>query len=350
MKNYTYVISEDNVTVFYDGVPHVFNGDSPKATKLIEAIKNKVSDEEMKTLLESDCVKEYASNICAEGVVITDDEIYLDGEVIDDELALQIRKYFNLRLPFAPLCNFVKKLRENPSFKIRKQLWGFIKASEEAGGFSIADDGDILAYKRVSDDYKDIYTGKFDNSIGSIVEMPRRDVDDDPNNTCSVGLHFCAYSYLESYANNVGRIVLVKVNPADVVSIPTDYGFAKARCCRYEVIRDINEVLSKPAYNVNESCISPVKETDNDKLEIENTVEIENMNFAVNSFINHCTKDELTRCYRYLSDNNSIRFMTKNEAKEKFMNDFFAEYYETKDIEDFYDFVDRLYEIVENKI
>jgi len=44
-------------------------------------------------------------------------------------------------------------------------------------------------------------------------------------------------SYLPSYGTaNGSRVMIVKVHPRDVVSVPTDYNFAKARCCRYEVV------------------------------------------------------------------------------------------------------------------
>jgi hypothetical protein len=101
----------------------------------------------------------------------------------------------------------------------------------------ITDDGHILAYKKVSADYKDIYSGTFDNSVGQIVEMRRNLVNEDRTKTCSSGLHFCSMSYLSSYGTGPGsRVVIVKVNPRDVVSVPMDYNFAKARCCRYEVV------------------------------------------------------------------------------------------------------------------
>ena len=34
--------------------------------------------------------------------------------------------------------------------------------------------------------------------------------------------------------------MIVKITPADVVSIPTDYNDAKGRACRYEVIGELN--------------------------------------------------------------------------------------------------------------
>jgi hypothetical protein len=77
-----------------------------------------------------------------------------------------------------------------------------------------------------------------DNSIGMIVEMERNEVDDNRDNTCSSGLHFCSESYLKSFGG--ARTVIVKINPRDVVSIPSDYNDAKGRACRYEVIGEVN--------------------------------------------------------------------------------------------------------------
>jgi hypothetical protein len=57
------------------------------------------------------------------------------------------------------------------------------------------------------------------------------------NNTCSTGLHFCSEGYLNSFGGE--RTVIVKINPADVVSIPSDYNDAKGRACRYEVIGEL---------------------------------------------------------------------------------------------------------------
>jgi len=34
--------------------------------------------------------------------------------------------------------------------------------------------------------------------------------------------------------------MILKISPADVVSIPTDYDGAKGRCCKYEVVAQVN--------------------------------------------------------------------------------------------------------------
>jgi len=134
-----------------------------------------------------------------------------------------------------PLINFIGNLYSNPSKTAIDELYLFV----EAAGLPITEDGCFVAYKIVRKDYKDEYTGKMDNSVGEVVSMPRHLVDTDRSRTCSIGLHFCSKEYLPHYGNNGSRCMLVKVNPADVVSIPADYNNAKGRTWQYEVIGEV---------------------------------------------------------------------------------------------------------------
>jgi hypothetical protein len=70
-----------------------------------------------------------------------------------------------------------------------------------------------------------------------------------------MGLHFCSRDYLSHFGGE--RIMILKINPRDVVSIPVDYNAAKGRACRYEVIGELgvnpdeafNEPVQAAAYN-----------------------------------------------------------------------------------------------------
>jgi len=98
-----------------------------------------------------------------------------------------------------------------------------------------------LAYKRVKSDHKDIHSGKFDNSPGVTVVESREVVNTDRNVTCGKGLHFCSWEYLSHFGSssaNTDRVVIVEIDPSDIVSIPSDYNNTKARCCKYTVLYD----------------------------------------------------------------------------------------------------------------
>lgn len=123
----------------------------------------------------------------------------------------------------------------NVSKRTIDNLYSFLTFND----IKITEDGCFTAWKVVNYDYTDCHTGTIDNSPGQIVTMPRNQVDDNPEVTCSTGLHVCAAHYIPHFSGYDSRLVKVKVNPKDVISVPVDYKFAKMRTCRYEVLEEV---------------------------------------------------------------------------------------------------------------
>lgn len=133
---------------------------------------------------------------------------------------------------------FTEMMFQNPSNRVVRELFDFTRATN----IELDDEGFVIAWKRVREDYKDCYSGTFDNSPGSVVSVDRNMVNENSEEICSYGLHVCSKSYLNSYSG--ARVVKVRVHPADFVSIPNDYydgDRAKARVCSYEVLYDATE-------------------------------------------------------------------------------------------------------------
>ncbi len=135
------------------------------------------------------------------------------------------------------LLNFIEKLAQNPSKSAISGLYRFIVHNN----IEIDAEGNLIAFKKVRADMKDVHSGKFDNSVGNIIKMDRREVVEDPNQTCSAGLHACSWAYLgdSGFGSSNGAYVKVQINPRDVVSVPSDYNGTKMRCCEYKVIERI---------------------------------------------------------------------------------------------------------------
>ena len=154
---------------------------------------------------------------------------------------------------FDSMLNFMCNLNDNPSDKSILELFDFMQNKN----LPITQDGHFLAYKAVRPDFKDIYSGSIDNSVGEVVEVDRSKVDSNRNRHCGAGLHVGAIDYVTSYGginldnhdDNDGdggnQIVICKVNPADVVSVPSDARFQKLRACRYEVVAIFEDVFDK---------------------------------------------------------------------------------------------------------
>ena len=91
----------------------------------------------------------------------------------------------------------------------------------------------FLAYKGVTSNMTDAHTGTVDNSIGVTNELPRNKISDDPNKDCHFGFHVGALDYAKTFSN---RVIICKVDPADVVCVPYDCSQQKMRVCKYKVI------------------------------------------------------------------------------------------------------------------
>ena len=208
--------------------------DHPNYSRILDTVKSKAWDEFVKL---TDLAKGLTEYITGD-VQISDGAIIYAGEVLHNTLTKRILNFMRDDLPFEPLTKFLANLVQNPSKRAVDELYDFL----EAGELPITEDGFLLAFKNIRNDWKDIHSGTFDNSVGKVCEMPRNRCDEDKNRTCSQGLHFCSIQYLPHFSDsNGGRTVIVKINPKDVTSFPIDYNNTKGRCCRYEVVAEYTD-------------------------------------------------------------------------------------------------------------
>lgn len=160
-----------------------------------------------------------------------------DRNSVDSKLTAKIKSLIASGSSAEILVKFLDNLINNPDRRAVQDFYDFLIVNDLA----MTEDGHFLAYKIVRHDFKDLYTGTMDNSVGKIVSMDRSKVNPNPQQTCSHGLHICSKDYLPHYGGFYGsgkpsQVLVVKVNPADVVAFPMDYKNAKARVCSYEVI------------------------------------------------------------------------------------------------------------------
>lgn len=159
-----------------------------------------------------------------------------DIKLGEDTLPAELRDrvYEILKRNEDPTCilNFWKRLKNNPSNRSVTQLYKFMQHSN----IPITPDGTILAYKAVTGDFLDVHSRTIDNSPGTVVKMERNKISDDPNEACHYGLHVGALAYVKNFGGYDSRILIVEVDPANVVSIPYDSNSEKMRVCEYKVV------------------------------------------------------------------------------------------------------------------
>jgi hypothetical protein len=198
---------------------------------IIQAIANNDEQAVRALLQESNVIKTVTNG----RVTINDDIMLLDGKELHQAESDRLINIITENPDNVDRWyRFIEKLHDNPSYNCRQQAYNFIKHKN----MPTTDTGNIIGYKGVRDDYKDKYSGKFDNSVGQVLEMKRTDVDDNPDNGCSSGFHVGSYDYANSWANEDGRLMIVEYNPADIVSVPNECDHGKLRVSKYKVVAE----------------------------------------------------------------------------------------------------------------
>ena len=226
---FPYIVQGHNIVVVIGNKSHTISRTHITYDRVLAAIKAGDWDTVKDTIEPKKVVLSYGQG----NVTIDGETLLWKGKELNTGLAVRIIQMLQEGFPIEPMVQFMHNLMSNPSKRSVDELYGFLEKSN----LPITPDGCFLAYKKVRADYKDCHSGTMDNSVGQVLEMERNTVDDDKDQTCSSGLHFCSQSYLAHFGGE--RTVIVKINPRDVVSIPSDYNDAKGRTCRYEVIGEL---------------------------------------------------------------------------------------------------------------
>lgn len=233
---------DGNLTVILKNKAHQVLPEHTNYKMILEALPTANEDE----LLDLVDLEKAVANFSDGLVEVKNGKVLFEGEEVHGSISQRILEFMKKGLPFQPLVNFLNNLMNNPSMQSQKELYDFLEDEH----LPITEDGHFLAYKAVRSDYMDKYRGVFDNHVGNVCEMRRAKVDDNRSVGCSNGLHAGALNYVASYGSveSNDRIVIVKINPADVVSVPSDCNCEKLRTCRYEVVGEYQGELLKPLY------------------------------------------------------------------------------------------------------
>jgi hypothetical protein len=263
---------EKFVTVIHEGTPLVASDTHPNFEQIAEAL---LSDDpvDYPALFDVSVAVAKSFTNLSERVAVANGHVYFDGDLVDGSCERQIVRFLDEGVEdFTPLVKFMENIAANPNEHSRTQLYDWLTSHD----FTITPEGNIVGYKGVTKQDDDalvsgfsgratvdgkVVEGRIPNAVGSVITMPRSEVQHDPSSACSTGLHVGTFAYARGYAN--GAMLRVDVNPRDVVSVPTDARGEKVRVCRY-VVKDVIDAPDTRAYatDPDDLCHDEAVETD----------------------------------------------------------------------------------------
>lgn len=270
--NITTVEGRASITVLVNGKLLVATDTHPAWDSILEAARSPHPQDAdtVEALFDATAPIAERFDSLSERVSVAHGRIYFDGEEVDNSLTQQVIRFLRAGLDFTPLVRFFEKVQTNPNPHSRAMLFDWLRDRD----FTITSDGDFLAYKGVRptvSGYESISRGTaivngetqhgaIRNDVGDVVTMPRAGVAFDPEVGCSTGLHAGTWDYAHGFAR--GAVLTVRINPRDVVSVPTDSSAAKLRVCRYLVVEATEVEYQSPLWADDDAELCPTCDGD----------------------------------------------------------------------------------------
>lgn len=251
----SYYYNTGVITVIIDGTPYAVSKDHTNYNELYEAYMAEDADKFLDMFDDNKALEQYA---CAgTNITIEDGIVKYYGKALDKVICRNILEMKKEGHHIDHMVRFLDNLMQNPDANSIEQLYRFL----EHKFLPITQDGCFIAYKTVGLDFfskasgdltlicgGENSNGQIYNGVGEVIECVRSEVVNDPNRHCSKGLHVGALDYAGPngwYHSSSDRVVLVKVNPKDAVSVPRDHDFTKLRVCKYEVVDNFKGKINR---------------------------------------------------------------------------------------------------------
>jgi len=255
----THTKSNDNHwTVVLNGQPHMFDHTHPHYAALVECVHTGDGEEFVRLLNTGHEIENWSEG----DFEFRDGFLYFEDEQVANQPTSRVIEMIQQGFPHEPMLNYLTNLYDNVSERAVQESYTWSSHK----GLPITEDGMMVGYKGVAvyrgdtikvkngelkdGDHVDRYTRKtFRNNVGDVCSMKRRQVCDDHTQGCSSGLHVGTYEYACDWATSTGVVLLVKFNPKDIVSVPSDCNCQKMRVSEYEVIAIAREQLEEAVYS-----------------------------------------------------------------------------------------------------
>lgn len=246
----SHIISNSGVTVVFDDGPKMLHKNAPGYQEAIEAIKlNNIT--KLRELMDPKwAIMRYSNN---ELSFETDGSISFEGLRLGTKFTSLLKSSMSRHLPWHVLAKFLTNCLANPSLRAQKEVEHML----EHDGLPITEDGCFLAYKLATVDNLDSDTGLFDCSIGKVVEMPRDRIIKNVRRGAERGFSAGGKPYLNTAF--AGKVIIVKINPADLVGIYT-LPYTEAVVCKFTVLCE--SCLDFSSDIVDSTTLEPLKQVE----------------------------------------------------------------------------------------
>lgn len=233
MSTLNFILRQDMASIFFPGeAPVTVQAEHPNFSRIVRVLQDACATAQEKITELRNLVSLKAMIPADDKLTIRGGKLFYRGRAVPEGVSKHFLQVVREAGDVRAIARFIMRMFDNPNPSSVEQLYEFV----EANAMMITEDGCFLGYKAVRPNFMDKHSGTMSNRPGEVVSMSRAACDDRRDVTCSHGLHIAALAYARSFSGSNDPIVICKIDPKDVVSVPNDYDNQKMRVCRYEVM------------------------------------------------------------------------------------------------------------------
>lgn len=235
----SYVRSGNSLSVRLGSKLYVIDKSNANYTVVLKELKKSNAKRDIKKLRRLVSIKSALRSYTHGLIKIRKGVLTYNNKVLNDSLSERILSLFKSGDDFKPFVLFLENVRKNPTKWAKETVFDFLRSKN----MPLTRDGCFIAYKTIQNNWTDWYTGTKLNTIGKTLKIRRKDVEENTLKDCGFGFHVGNLQYVNSFHSGEGRIILVKIDPRYVVSVPSDAAANKIRVCQYTIIKEYDGKL-----------------------------------------------------------------------------------------------------------
>jgi hypothetical protein len=228
-----YILTDSSLSVVVRGKPVVVTKSNGSFAAVVEAVRKGDVKQVQRLIYKATALKNY---YCGHISVVDGVVRHKSRPVDNEQLTKRILTHMELGYPFGSLVKFLGLLLKNPDKRCKDSLYCFMEQEQ----LPINEQGYIIAYKSLREDLRDWYSNSVQHKVGQTVYWGQRKSERKCaplhyGEECSnKGYHVGTHNYAKTF-NSPNVVCLVKVNPADVISVPDEGSMGKIRVKKYRV-------------------------------------------------------------------------------------------------------------------
>ncbi len=229
----SYIIGPNYISFFYNNTPYSVTVDNPRFEQVKQSLINGFAYAAYEILTRANRAFTY------DGLTINSNGVFYQGERLNGAVVDRIVELFKADKPVDRLANFLRRLMNNPSKFIYNNLYTYLEKYK----LPIDEDGFVYAIKAVKHDLKSKWTDKVQYHVWGTYSEPRAILTAKDNDSyCGKGLWFGWTDFVFNYGNGNDHVVVVKVDPANIIATPNLSGYQKIAACSLFIAKDLGEI------------------------------------------------------------------------------------------------------------